>query len=168
MTGIPARTQYMVDWQRRQRLMRTTTYLSLAAAAAAWMVLGCGEKEPEPGIDTGHLRVLGRSGEVSLKANLEKEKKTVFDFYTDSCGVCIALMPTMIRLDRERDDVRVVVVDITPSRSTLSEDSPIWEETGLLTIPHTPYYIIFSPDGRMRARGEEANAIVHHWLQELD
>lgn len=108
---------------------------------------------------------ISHGSEINLKDQLVAGKTTIFDFYSDYCPPCRELAPQLEKLHRARADLAVVKVDINrPGTKGIDWRSPVARQYDLNSIPHL---VIFGPDGRKLAEGDEAWAMVDRWLGQL-
>lgn len=103
---------------------------------------------------------------VQLESYLLPGKTTVFDFYSDFCGPCVAVAPALERLHAQRDDVVVVKVDINrPGVRRIDWDSPVAKQFSLRSIPH---FKVYGPDGKpMTSDERKAREIVAGLLDSI-
>lgn len=100
--------------------------------------------------------------EVDIEDMVQKGKITIFDFYSDFCPPCRRISPKLEQLDRNRDDIVVVKIDIN-RRNTRGIDwrSPVARQYNLSSIPH---FIIYNADGRRTHEGRSAAGKVSQML----
>lgn len=92
---------------------------------------------------------VSRGAEVELADYLVPGKTVVFDFYSDYCPPCRAYSAPLAALDRLRDDVVVVTVDINRVGVTrIDWRSPVAQQFRLRSVPH---FKIYGPDGLLLA-----------------
>lgn len=119
-----------------------------------------GPPAPEP----ASAAPITRGEAVDIERHLVKGKTVVFDFYSDFCGPCRQVGPRLEKLDTRREDLVVVRVDINrPAVQGIDWNSPVARQYGLHSIPH---FVIYSPDGKKLAEGQEASAQVYKMLGE--
>jgi thiol-disulfide isomerase/thioredoxin len=93
---------------------------------------------------------------VKLTDYVVPGKTTVFDFYSDFCGPCVQMSPSLEKLHRERADVVVVKVDINrPGQRGIDWKSPVAQQYKLQSIPH---FKVYGPDGKLLAEDAPGNA----------
>lgn len=126
---------------------------------------------PEKPLADAHAKAdaplhISHGQEIALKDYVATGKTTVFDFYSDYCPPCRALMPLMEKLHHARADLSVVKIDINrPGVKGIDWGSPVAKEFKLESIPHLKVY---NPDGTLKAEGDEARALVEGWLESMD
>ncbi|HEY5228361.1 MAG TPA: thioredoxin family protein [Opitutaceae bacterium] len=112
-------------------------------------------KAPEP-VTISHGK------KVQLSDYLVPGKTTVFDFYSENCPTCKAMAPGVRKLHEARGDIAVVFVDINrPGAKGIDWDSPVSIQYNL---PSTPQFKVYGPDGKLKAEGKPAFAMVSGWL----
>lgn len=100
--------------------------------------------------------------EVNLADYVVPGKTTVFDFYSEYCPPCRAIAPHLEKLHTKRDDVAVVKVDINRlGVKGIDWKSPVARQYNLNSIPH---FKVYGPDGKLKAEGDEARAMVTSWF----
>lgn len=107
----------------------------------------------------------GYGGEVlDLKPLLTKGKTNLIDFYSPFCPPCVRLAPVMEKLAEKRSDLAIHKVNIN-RRDVKGIDwhSPLAQQ---YKIRQVPYFIIFSPQGKLVAQGPGAVEQVKSWLRE--
>ncbi len=111
------------------------------------------------------IRTISRGEEVALEDYLIDGKTVVFSFFSPYSGESMQMVPAFEALARHRDDVALVKVNINrPDAEQIDLESPVAQQHGIETLP---YLKIYGSDGGMQAEGEEAQAMVIGWLQEL-
>jgi len=111
---------------------------------------------------------ISRGAEVDLADYLVPGKTVVFDFYSEYCPPCRAYAGPLAQMDRQRDDVVVVKVDINrPGVTRIDWRSPVAQQYGLRSVPH---FKVYGPDGQLLAednpktRQAAARRMVHELL----
>jgi thiol-disulfide isomerase/thioredoxin len=98
------------------------------------------------------VRTITHGEEVDLEAHVVRGKYTVFDFYAAWCPPCRVLSPALERLavsQIERLAIRKVdIVDWT---------MPVASQHGVESLP---FLVLFDPEGRKVATGEEVFAVL--------
>jgi thiol-disulfide isomerase/thioredoxin len=93
---------------------------------------------------------------VTLTDYVVPGKTTVFDFYSDYCGPCVQMSPSLEKLHSQRADVVVVKVDINrPGQKGIDWKSPVVQQYKLQSIPH---FKVYGPDGKLLAEDAPGNA----------
>jgi len=133
---------------------------------------GCpGNKTPEappvkdqPAEASATLPVIGHGAEVDLKEHLVAGKTTVFDFYSEQCPACMMLAPELEKLAAKRSDLAIIKVDVNRPevKDKIDWDSPVAQQHKPESLPHL---VIFDPDGKESASGDEAQARVMQWIE---
>jgi thioredoxin 1 len=115
--------------------------------------------EPSPPV------VIAQGSPVEIRDYLVEGQITVFDFMSEYCGPCRMFAPYLERLDRERDDLTVVKVDINrPGRRGIDWSSPVAQQYRLGQIP---YFKVFDAEGQLIGDGPTAKPLVIQWINEL-
>jgi thiol-disulfide isomerase/thioredoxin len=85
---------------------------------------------------------------------LQKGKITVVDFYSDYCPPCRQISPLLTKLDKQRQDLVVLAVDINRKEvKGIDFYSPLARQYNLQFVP---YFRIYNADGKLTAEGQEA------------
>jgi len=107
----------------------------------------------------------GRGGQtLDLKRLATKGKTTLIDIYSPFCPPCVRLAPVMEQLARRRPDLAIKKVNINrPEVRGIDWQSPLANQ---YRIRQVPYFMIFSPQGKLVAQGREAVEQVGRWLRE--
>jgi thiol-disulfide isomerase/thioredoxin len=96
--------------------------------------------------------------EMNIESFVQKGKTTIFDFYSDYCGSCRKISPLLEELDRKRDDIVVLKVDINrPGRSGIDWGSPVVRQYRIKSVP---FFMIYDTSGRRTHEGRAANSEV--------
>jgi thiol-disulfide isomerase/thioredoxin len=109
----------------------------------------------------------GKDGEtLEVKSLPVKGKTTLIDFYSPFCPPCMRLAPVMKKLAARRSDLAIKKVNINrPGIQGIDWQSPLAQQYGIRQVP---YFMIFSPTGKLAAKGRDAEDQVIRWLQEED
>ncbi|MCP5103278.1 MAG: thioredoxin family protein [bacterium] len=100
--------------------------------------------------------------EVDIERMLARNKITIFDFYSRYCGPCVKISPLLERLDRKRNDLVVVKIDINrPGVRGIDWKSPVIKQYGIRSIP---YFIIYDDGGSRTHEGRAASGEVYQLL----
>ncbi len=127
----------------------------LATAALVAFAADTHVKGPKP------LRI-AMGTEVNLADYLVPGKTTVFDFTSEFCPPCRAIAPKLDQVHASRPDISIVKVDINrPDVKGIDWKSPVAQQYKMQSIPH---FKVYGPDGKLRAEGKEATAIVTAWF----
>jgi thioredoxin 1 len=107
----------------------------------------------------------GRTGQtLEVRSLLAQGKTTLIDFYSPFCPPCVRLAPIIARLAEKRPDLAVRKVNINrPEVNGIDWRSPLAQQ---YQIRQVPYFMIFSPQGKLLAQGREAVETVQRWLQD--
>jgi thiol-disulfide isomerase/thioredoxin len=100
------------------------------------------------------------------QADIEKlahyGKITIFDFYSEYCPPCRMISPRLEKLDRKREDIVVVKMNINRKNvQGIDWNSPLARQYDLRSIP---YFIIYGPDGKLTHEGNSATQRVAQLL----
>ena len=99
---------------------------------------------------------ISKGQEVKLTDYVVPGKTTVFDFYSDFCGPCVQMSPSLEKLHSQRADVVVVKVDINrPGQKGIDWKSPVSQQYKLPSIPH---FKVYGPDGKLLAEDTPGDA----------
>lgn len=107
----------------------------------------------------------GRGGEpLELQPLLTKGKINLIDCYSPFCPPCMHLAPIMEQLAAKRPDLAIHKVNINrPEVRGIDWHSPLAQQ---YKIRQVPYFMIFSPQGKLVAQGRAATEQVQGWLRE--
>jgi thioredoxin 1 len=101
---------------------------------------------------------------LDVKSLSVKGKTTVIDFYSPFCPPCVQLAPIMAQLAEKRPDLAIKKVNINrPGVQGIDWRSPLAQQ---YQIRQVPYFMIFNPQGELKAQGREATEPVERWLRE--
>ncbi len=104
--------------------------------------------------------------ELDILKYLIKGKTNIVDFYSDYCPPCRKISPYLSKLDKEREDIVVIKVNINrPGKSSIDFASPLAKQYGLRSIPH---FKIYDGEGKLLSEGIEAHPKVMTYLRELE
>ena len=99
---------------------------------------------------------------VALTDYLVPGKYTIFDFYSDYCGPCKALKPTLEHIHATKDDVALVVVDINRAGiKGIDWKSPVAAQYNLHSIPHL---VVFDPSGKIVAEDRDSSPAARNFI----
>jgi thioredoxin 1 len=130
----------------RALLRAVLLVLGFATVYAAWRAFG-----PAPddltAPDRGDVVTLAKGEEVDLAANTVAGKYTVYDFYADWCPPCRALDTDLRAMAARHENVAIRRIDI------VDWTTPVVRQHGLVSLP---FIVLFGPDGKEIARGDEA------------
>jgi thiol-disulfide isomerase/thioredoxin len=107
----------------------------------------------------------GNGGEtLDLNSLLTPGKTTLIDFYSPYCPPCVRLAPLMQKLAAKRPDLAIKKVNINrPGIQGIDWRSPLAQQHNIRQVP---YFMIFSPQGKLVAQGRDAFEQVKSWLEE--
>ena len=101
---------------------------------------------------------------LDVKSLLVKGKTTLIDFHSPFCPPCVQLAPIMAKLAAKRPDLAIKKVNINrPEVRGIDWQSPLAQQ---YQIRQVPYFMIFSPRGKIVAQGRDAVGTVQGWLKE--
>ena len=132
--------------------------LALLACSPATTAAIAAEKGSQPA-------TISQGAKIKIAEHLVPGKITIFDFTSKYCPPCVRIAPMLDKLHARHDEIAVVKVDINrPNTKGIDWDSPVARQQGLRSIPH---FMIYGPDGKLKAEGEKARDIVMKWLKDL-
>ncbi|MCK4760931.1 MAG: thioredoxin family protein [Candidatus Aminicenantes bacterium] len=100
--------------------------------------------------------------EVEIEDLMQSGKINIFDFYSEFCPPCRRISPKLEQLDRRRDDVVVIKIDINRENTRgIDWKSPLARQYNLSSIPH---FIIYDAEGRRTHEGNSAATQVMQML----
>ena len=90
-------------------------------------------------------------------------KITIFDFYSEYCPPCRKISPLLRRLDRKRDDIAVIKIDINRQGTReIDWGSPLAIQYNLKSIP---YFIVYKASGSLWYKGRKASTYIYGLIQ---
>jgi thiol-disulfide isomerase/thioredoxin len=102
--------------------------------------------------------------EMDIEILVHEGKTTIFDFYSDYCPPCRKISLLLKKLDKIRDDIVVVRIDINRKGvSKIDFGSPLAQQYNL---PYVPYFIIYDASGSRTHEGDKAGRQVVQLLYE--
>ena len=107
----------------------------------------------------------GQGGEtLNLTPLLTKGKINLIDFYSPFCPPCLQMAPVMEQLAERRPDLAIHKANINrPDVKGIDWRSPLAQQ---YKIRQVPYFMIFSPQGKLVAQGRDAVEQLKSWLRE--
>jgi len=130
----------------------------LAVAALAWALTAAGCGHGPARAQEADLKIITHGERVDLESHLASGKYTVVDFYAAWCPPCRVVGPALERLARvESRRLAVRKVDI------VDWTMPVVEQHGIESLPHL---MLFAPDGRRLANGDEVYAALRELFGE--
>jgi thioredoxin len=137
-------------------------HLIIALALAA-LVAGPAARAAENHVKGPKPIHISQGQPVTLADYLVPGKTTIFDFYSEYCPPCRAIAPRLEKLHETRADIAVVKIDINrPGHKGIDWQSPVARQYNLQSIPH---FMVYSPDGKLKAEGDAAYEMVTGWLK---
>jgi thiol-disulfide isomerase/thioredoxin len=114
--------------------------------------------------ESGDTANAGQPGDrVNIESLIRPGKTNIVDFYSDYCPPCRKISPMLKKLDRQRDDIVVIKLDINrPGVRGIDWNSPLAQQYNLRAIP---YFLIYDSAGNLTHRGESAMRQVGRLLQ---
>jgi ankyrin repeat protein len=101
--------------------------------------------------------------EMDIRRFIEPGKITIFCFYADYEPECSKLIPQLEKLDQNREDVVVYLLNVEPKASVkLQAKQPLMVQYGISSVPS---FIVYDPNGR-EYNGQNAFAAVSKLLSE--
>lgn len=93
-------------------------------------------------------------GRVNIESLIRPGKTNIVDFYSDYCPPCRKISPMLKKLDRKRDDIVVIKLDVNrPGVRGIDWGSPLVQQYNLRALP---YFMIYDSAGNLTHRGERA------------
>jgi thioredoxin 1 len=100
---------------------------------------------------------------IDIEKYVVKGKICIFDFYSEYCGPCIRLAPKLEELDRKRDDIVVMKLDINRAGvSGIDWGSPLAKAYKIQSVPN---FFIYGTDGKATHSGQGASEKVMEYLK---
>jgi len=106
------------------------------------------------------LHAIGPGGALGEQRGLAHDKVTVIDFWATWCKPCIASLPKLERMAREKPDVDVIAINLDDARAAralfdkagytltlLADDGDVSERYNVTSIPHT---VVIGRDGLVK------------------
>lgn len=110
-----------------------------------------------------HMEIEEAGQRIDITKYVVKGKITIFDFYSEYCGPCMAVAPRLERLVQTRDDIVVRKININrPSVRGIDWDSPVVKQHN---IKFVPYFKIYNERGNTWLEGKSASDKVYSWLE---
>jgi len=127
--------------------------LALAVIVILWLILANHEGAGEKSINES---TAGES--VDVESFLLKGKMNIVDFYSRYCAPCRKISPMLQKLDKKREDIVVIKVDINrPGIKRIDWESPLARQYKIKSIP---YFMIYNQQGKLMHQGMDAFAVV--------
>ena len=144
-------------------MSRTRKSLALSPVLAALLALALISSMAWAGAGTDANAVNG--GEtLDLNSLVTRGKTTLIDFYSPYCPPCVRLAPLMQKLAAKRPNLAIKKANINrPGVDGIDWRSPLAQQH---SIRQVPYFMIFSPQGKLVAQGQDAFEQVKSWLEE--
>ena len=100
------------------------------------------------------INAFNPGAEFDVESYLQKGKTNIIDFYSDYCPPCRKISPLLKKLDKQRQDLVVLAVDIN-RKGVKGIDwlSPLAQQYKLNSVPH---FLIYDADGKLTQEGQDA------------
>lgn len=100
---------------------------------------------------------------TDVRDHILRGKTNIVDFYSDYCPPCRRISPMLKKLDRKRDDIVVIKLDLNrPGVRGIDWNSPLARQYNIRSIPH---FMIFNQNGELTHQGGSAMEQVGRLLQ---
>lgn len=96
-------------------------------------------------------------GNVEEFAKEVEKGKTLVDFYATWCGPCRMLGPVIEEVDKERDDLKVITVNV-------DENLELAQKYGVMGVPHL--LVFKNGDPVAESSGFRPKEILLNWIDE--
>lgn len=127
--------------------------LALGAIIILWLFLGNPKGKQEEAINT-----TTPGNRVDIESYLLKGKVNIVDFYSDYCAPCRKISPMLQQLDKKREDIVVITLDINrPGIEKIDWGSPLAQQFNIKSIP---FFMIYNQQGKLMNQGNGAFAVV--------
>ena len=104
--------------------------------------------------------------EIKIEDHLAKGKTVIVDFFSPYCPPCRRISPLLTSLVAARSDLAVLKVNINREGvKGIDWKSPVARQFELSTIP---FFLVYGPEGKLIARGDEAFEKIMGWMQEAN
>lgn len=136
------------------------------------LILSC-QKGKDPGLEqkpdnNGEESISSETSskagqEVDILSLIQINKINIIDFYSDFCPPCVQIAPLLDRLDKQRDDIAVIKIDINrPGIRGIDWNSPVIKQFQIRSIP---YFMVFDKEGNKISEGQDAYTFVMETLR---
>jgi thiol-disulfide isomerase/thioredoxin len=101
------------------------------------------------------INAFNPGAEFDIVSYLQKGKINIVDFYSDYCPPCRQISPLLKKLDKQRQDLVVLAVDINRKEvKGIDFLSPLARQYNLQFVP---YFRIYDGEGNLTNQGQEAS-----------
>jgi thiol-disulfide isomerase/thioredoxin len=102
---------------------------------------------------------------INLKSVLSNNLTTLLFIHSPHCGPCKAMEPKIQKLAGVRNDLKIVdlSLDKKSDKRGIGWDSPAAHQFDIHAVP---YYMIFDANGKLIAKGDDAETKLNGWLGE--
>jgi thiol-disulfide isomerase/thioredoxin len=108
------------------------------------------------------INAFNPGAEFDVESYLQKGKINIIDFYSDYCPPCRQISPLLKKLDKQRQDLVVLAVDINRKGvKGIDFFSPLARQYKLNAVPH---FQIYDAAGNLIKEGQEAYIEVLIWI----
>ncbi len=125
--------------------------IAIAGGALAFAVFLASGGSGVVEVPRGDVKVVSKGEPVDLGAAAVAGKYTIFDFYADWCPPCRVLDPELRKLAARHENVAIRKIDI------IDWTTPVVKQHGVKDLPHM---ILYGPDGKMMAAGDDVYLVV--------
>ncbi len=142
-------------------ISRRAWFIRIMGGILVWTLLIAGFHPAAAQVQDGNP---SRGGEtLEIKPFLSRDRTTVIDFYSPYCYPCVQMLPYLEKLASRLPEAVFVRVNINrPEVKGIDWKSPLARQYRLKSVP---YYMIFSPQGKLVAEGVAARNMIKEWLQ---
>lgn len=167
-TGVYFRQVYQSPKKKKSpninHFLMIIALLGLVIIATLMIQQASGGKVADANHAGGSVALYQPGERAELHSLLHNGKTTIFDFYSDYCPPCRKISPRLEELDRKRDDIVVVKININRKNVRgIDWNSPLARQYDLRSIP---YFIIYDSSGHLTHKGNAAWQQVYQLLTE--
>ncbi|MEI6614891.1 MAG: thioredoxin domain-containing protein [Chrysiogenales bacterium] len=131
-----------------KRFLKTWMLLTLALLAALAYLFFAQQNRIQA------VNAFNPGAEFDVESYLQKGKINIIDFYSDYCPPCRQISPLLKKLDKKRQDLVVLAVDINRKEvKGIDFFSPLAQQYKLNAVPH---FKIYDAEGNLEKEGQEA------------
>lgn len=99
---------------------------------------------------------------INLNSFLDHNQNTLLFIHSPHCGPCRRLEPKIVELAGKKSDLKVVDLLLDkPTDSGIGWTSPAAKQFDIHAVP---YFMIYSPNGKLLWRGKRARKKVDSWI----
>lgn len=120
--------------------------LTIVAGALGYSIFRVAAGPGEPDLPPGDIATVSKGEPVDLETAAVPGKYTIYDFYADWCPPCRVLDVELHHLAARHENVALRKIDI------IDWTSEVVAQHGVVELPHL---ILYGPDGRRIAEGDE-------------